>query len=237
MKYTFLNKSLRSLAILGATVSLTACFQVATPPQGSADLNLPEYKRNHPIEVKKAKAEVNLVVSKAAKGLSPNQLSVTARFVLDYMDKGEGYFEIWQPRGHLNVRALTSAHQKVRSILSDAAIPATAIRYFKYDAFGDSNASLGLKFDRYYASTAKCGTKLRNLGQNFNNENYANFGCAYQHNLAKMVANPRDLIRPATISGASAERRQIIWAKYIQGVPTGATRSSDEKVAISEVAK
>lgn len=242
MKHINLNKTAKTLALITASLSLTACFQMGDGLGGQsnisqADLSKPEFRRNHPIEVKKGKAEINLVMPKAAKGMSPNQTSTSAQFIIDYMDKGQGYFEIWRPRGHLNTRAINIAHQKVRRILSEAAIPATAIRYHKYDAYGDDGASLGLKYDRFYASTKKCGDFSKNIGLNFKNENYANFGCAHQHNIAKMVANPKDLLGPESLSNASAERRQIIWAKYIQGAPTGATRSADEKVAISEVAK
>lgn len=237
MKHINLNKTVKTLALVTASLSLTACFQMGQAPTSQPDLSQPEFRRNHPIVVKKSKAEINLVMSRTAKGMSPNQTATAAQFVLDYMDKGEGYFEIWRPRGHLNTNAVNIAHQKVRRILSEAAIPATAIQYHKYDAYGDDGASLGLKFDRYYATASKCGDFSKNVAQNFKNENYANFGCSQQNNIAKMVSNPKDLLGPERLSNASAERRQIIWAKYIQGSPTGATRSGEEKVTISEVAK
>ncbi|MBL1241541.1 MAG: CpaD family pilus assembly protein [OCS116 cluster bacterium] len=237
MKHIDTNKMLKSLAIMAACFSLTACYQTVSPELASADLNQPQYKRNHPIVVKKGMAEIDLTLPRKSKGLSPNQTAVMAQFIIDYMDKGEGHFQIWRPKGHLNTRAVKSAHQKVRTILHEAAIPATAISYHDYDAFGSEDAPLGLKFSRYYASTRKCGTQLGDLGQNYKNENYKNFGCAYQNNIAKMISNPKDLLGPASMSGASAERRQVIWAKYIQGAPTGATRSADEKVSIGEVAQ
>lgn len=237
MKNINVKKISKSFAIFIACFGLTACYQTASPQIGQADLDQPQYRRNNPIQVKKGQAEIDLVLPKKSTGLSPNQTAVAAQFILDYMDKGEGYFEIWRPRGHLNTKAEAAAHQKIRRILREAVIPATAVHYHKYDAYGDDSASLGLKYARYYASTSKCGTQMESLSINHKNENYKNFGCAYQNNIAKMVSNPKDLLGPAQMSGASAERRQIIWSKYIQGVPTGATRSSDEKVSISEVAK
>lgn len=237
MQHILTNKMIKNLAIIAACISLTGCYQTVTPQAGQTDLSLPQFKRNHPIVVKKGMAEVDLAVPKKSNGLSPSQTAITAQFILDYMDKGEGHFQIWRPTGNLNKYAIKAAERKVRRILHEVSIPSSAISYHDYDAFGSEDAPLGLKFTRYYASTHKCGTHIGNLGQNFKNENYASFGCAYQHNLAKMISNPRDLVRPADMSGASAERRQVIWAKYIQGVPTGAGRSADEKVTISEVAK
>lgn len=238
MRNINMKKIAKNLCLIAACASLTACYQTVSPTAGgTVDLSKSEYLQKFPISVKKGKAEINLVLPKKSGGLSPNQTAVTAQFILDYMDKGEGLFEIWQPRGHLNSSAIHSAHMKVRSILREASIPANAISYHKYDAYGDSKASLGLKFSRYYASSPKCGTSMGNMAQNYQNKNYQTFGCAYQNNIAKMVSNPKDLLGPANMSGASAERRQIIWAKYIQGIPTGATRSDEEKVSISEVAR
>lgn len=237
MKNLLTHKTVKSLALIAACFSLTACYQTIDGQQSGIDLSQPEYKRNYPIKVKKGMAEINLVLPRQSAGLSPNQTAVAARFIIDYMDKGEGHFEIWRPRGHLNGNALQGAHKKVRDILTEAAIPATAISYHNYDAYGDSKASLGLKFSRYYASTPKCGVAMNDLSRNYNNKNYKNFGCAYQNNIAAMISNPKNLLGPALTSGASAERRQVIWAKYIQGAPTGAKRSTDEKVSISEAAR
>lgn len=237
MRHIYPNKIIKNLIIISACFGLTACYQTISPDLNQKDLGQPQYKRNYPIQVKKGQAEIDLVLPKGSNDLSPHQTAIAAQFILDYLDKGEGYFEIWQPKGHLNVKATKAAHQKVRSVLSEAAIPASAITYHKFDAYGNESAPLGLKFTRYYAKSSKCGLASSDLGKNFKNENYKNFGCAYQNNIAKMVSNPKDLLGPALMSGASAERRQIIWAKYIQGSPTGATRSNDEKVSISEVAK
>ena len=237
MKNIYINKMFKKMVVIAVCLSLSACYQTVPSTMGPEDLSQPEYKRNHPITVKKGVAEINFTLPKESGGLSPNQTAIAARFIIDYLDKGEGHFQIWRPKGHLNSRAIKSAHQKVRNILYEAAIPATAVTYHSFDAYGSDDAPLGLKFERYFATASKCGRQMGNLSQNYRNENYRNFGCAYQNNIAKMISNPKDLLSPATMSSASAERHQIIWAKYIQGTSTGATRSEAEKVSISEVAR
>lgn len=231
-------RTIGKVALIALTgFGLTACYQTIPSDMTVADLSQPAFKSNHPITVTQGHQSVNLVVPVQAGGLTSVQTAVAAQFILDYIDKGEGLFQIWQPNGNVNISAVKAAHQKVRQILYDASIPANAISYHKYDAFGDDKAWLGLKFKRYYASVAKCGAGNQNLGSNYFNKNYKTFGCAYQNNLAAMISNPKDLLSPSAISAASAERRQIIWSKYIEGVPTGATRSGDETVGISEVGK
>ena len=57
-----------------------------------------------------------------------------------------------------------------------------------------------------------------------------NLGCANQHNLAAMVANPADLLGPRSETARPSERRDVTWGKYVQGQSTGANKSADERV-------
>ncbi len=234
---TFVKKSgIKSFVMLLAALSLSGCAQTYSTPQGG-NINQPDFQRNNPIKVTQGKQEIDLVPPKGAYGLTPGQVAASASFIIDYMDKGEGRLEIWAPRGNKNTAAINRAQKTIKNILYDAAIPNSAIDYRSYNAHGNSKAPLGMKFKRYYASVEKCGGIRTNLGANYNNVNYKSFGCAYQTNIAAMVSNPKDLLGPGAMSGASAERRQIIWAKYVAGQPTGATRSADERVLIKDVAK
>ena len=229
-----LRKMFKVSSVALISIGLSACMQTANSQKAT---KLTDYRATHPIKVNKSLAEIDLILPKKSGGLSNNQVGASAQFILDYVNKGEGKFEIWQPRGHLNGAAVKSAHKKLRKILYDAGVASTQIDYHQYDADGNDAAPIGLKFGRYVATTKQCGKIQKNMATNFSNRNYSTFGCAYQNNIAAMVSNPRDLLSPGSMGPASAERRRIVWNKYIKGTPTGATRSSDEKVAISKVAK
>lgn len=231
MKY---NKNIKIVALTLASFGLTACLQTAQNAPTTGNFNKSQYQRNHPISVTKGLQEIDLVATTNGGGLAPSQMASVAQFVIDYIDKGEGQFEIWIPRSSDNAKSMNVAHQKIRRVLAEAAIPKGALKYHKYDANGNTNAPIGLKFGRYYSKATKCNGINSNLATNHDNKNYNTFGCAYQNNLAAMVSNPKDLLGPAASSSSSAERRQIIWAKYIQGAPTGATRAADEAVAINK---
>jgi pilus assembly protein CpaD len=69
------------------------------------------------------------------------------------------------------------------------------------------------------------------IGQNWT------FGCALQANLAAMVADPADLAAPRRADPAEAARRTVVLDKYCRGEQTHATRSDDERVTVSKVAK
>ena len=59
-------------------------------------------------------------------------------------------------------------------------------------------------------------------------------GCANQHNLAAMIANPADLLGPRSETDRSGERRDTVWDKYTKGESTGAQKSEEEKVKVGK---
>lgn len=52
-----------------------------------------------------------------------------------------------------------------------------------------------------------------------------NHGCATQHNLAAIVANPADLLGPRAEAPADAARRQTALGRYRRGEPPNAVHS------------
>ncbi|MEQ8736971.1 MAG: CpaD family pilus assembly lipoprotein, partial [Hoeflea sp.] len=65
------------------------------------------------------------------------------------------------------------------------------------------------------ASTGQCGRWPDDLAADTSeNKHWANFGCAYQNNLAAQIANPGDLIAPRGMSPIDAERRSQVIQTY-----------------------
>jgi pilus assembly protein CpaD len=64
------------------------------------------------------------------------------------------------------------------------------------------------------------------------NRPYWNLGCAYQHNLAAMVANPEDFVQPRASTPSYAPRRQTVMEKYRKGeVPSGKYDTTDASIS------
>ena len=64
-----------------------------------------------------------------------------------------------------------------------------------------------VSFTRYVATGPECGDFSGEFTSRLRNQAPPNFGCADRHNLAAMVADPRDLTRmqtPAPVTGRSA---------------------------------
>ncbi|WP_368904698.1 CpaD family pilus assembly lipoprotein [Taklimakanibacter lacteus] len=112
----------------------------------------------------------------------------------------------------------------------------------------------GAEIDDYYAPTAhyerhpiivtktgahakRCGTWPEDLTETADNEPYANFGCSQQNNIAAMVANPEDLVRPRATAPADAMRRVKVFDNYRSGEAVASAEEKNQDVKISDAAK
>jgi pilus assembly protein CpaD len=98
-----------------------------------------------------------------------------------------------------------------------------------------SSAQVEVNYISYQARSGACGDWSEDLFYTAENRTAQNLGCANQHNLAAMVADPRDLLGPRAMDGADAVRRQTIIGNYETGKVSGADKSSDQKVSITDV--
>jgi pilus assembly protein CpaD len=102
-------------------------------------------------------------------------------------------------------------------------------------------ATIRLKYPRIVADAGPCGTWPEDVGPSIKNKGYLdnkpyhNFGCASQHNLAVMVANPTDLVQPRAEGEVYAGRRSYVLNKYRQGQSTSTTYPDADKGKISSV--
>jgi len=119
---------------------------------------------------------------------------------------------------------------EVRSLLADQGFSEATISVEAYDAEGTREPPIRVSYLRYVAEAPPCGDWSTNLADEPMNLPYPNFACAGQHNFAAMVANPADLLGPRSETARSSERRDQVWSRYVAGKPTGATKSSDERV-------
>jgi pilus assembly protein CpaD len=135
------------------------------------------------------------------------------------------------PVGSTNETAAIVAAKDIRQLGDEAGLSPNAILISKYRAARDTDATIKISFLRTAAHGPECGSWPTNLADQPDNANYDNFGCAQQHNLAAMIANPSDLVTPQGATPTSGERRGVIWEKYIKGESTVAAKSASEQVS------
>ncbi|GLK77361.1 pilus assembly protein [Methylopila jiangsuensis] len=180
------------------------------------------YEQRHPIALSEGAARLDLPVGAGRDGLTPRQKEDLRAFAAEWRRDGRSPIAIMTPQGGPSGAAASYSMAAVRSTLVGAGVPATAIRAQRYAADDrEGPAPMRLGFVKLKAGlTHQCGLWPEDLGYGADfrggaaNEDYWNFGCAAQQNLAAQVADPEDLARPRAETGIYAARRQTVMEKH-----------------------
>ncbi len=225
----FVSKSrfaLRSLAPVAALLVLTACQHQMS---GAVDdIYMPQmHYEKHPIQV--AKGTVKLQVPTRSAKLDAKEEDAVRRFAQQANDTDASEVFVQRPAGGMVGNAVAG---RIAQLLEREGFPSHKIKHVSYK--GGAHSPVLMSFSRKFAVTSECGDWSDNLSETYSNQNYANFGCAQQHNLAAMVANPQDIETPRTSTSASASRRNEIFDKYIKGEDTTAAQATQSQVSAAK---
>lgn len=211
---------------LAAVLAAGSC---TVPFTKDAD-NFDDPAANHPLLVEPSYQSMKIAY--AAGALDPASASKLEAFVADYRLHGNGKIAISVPSGpgmQQTVVALTNQ-------INEMGVGRDRILIASHDASA-RDSSVELNYISYQAHTAACGDWSENLAFTADNRTPINFGCATQHNIAAMVADPRDLMGPRPMDGGDAARRQAVIGNYEAGKITSAEKSADQKSAITDIGR
>lgn len=178
-----------------------------------------DYRQRHPIVLTQADHNVDIPVADGDRSLTPGMRDTVRGFSQDYRAHSTGMVEILAPRGAANSLSVQAMRRQIRQELVKTGIPSRRIvdSFYPADGAGDA-APIRLHFSATTAVTNACGQWPDDLSSNaFDNQNYYNFGCAQQSNLAAQVANPTDLIAPRAQTPIDAEQRSQVIDNYRSG--------------------
>lgn len=203
------------LAVAGllAAAALTGC---AAPRDNLTTGGIPDdYRQRHPIVVTEAEQSVDVPVATTDRRLTIAQRDLIRGFAITYMSRASGPVYLMSPQGSANASAVSQLRGQVRAELASRGISTSKIVYASYAAAGGGDAApIRLTFTGTTAVTTQCGQWPKDIGGGFDNQNYYNFGCAYQNNLAAQVANPEDFIAPRGMTPIDAARRNDAITEY-----------------------
>jgi pilus assembly protein CpaD len=195
----------RFAAALAAAVSLSAC---ETMEADLKDTYTPQthYER-YPIKV--SKQPIKVTVSSKQGHVTPMQaaeLAAAGRHAHGLANGGT--VSIRRPSAGGNSARVAA---EVKSLLQQQGVPASRIVESTYSA--GSNSPVVVSFVSTVAVTEECGS-WNNLAYQPDNAPFDNFGCAHQHNIAAMVANPQDLVVPQPMTPPDAGKLSKAMDKY-----------------------
>ncbi|MFA1675629.1 CpaD family pilus assembly protein [Rhizobium mongolense] len=203
-------------AMLGAAVLAGAMLSGCAAPRDNLTTGgIPDdYRQRHPIVVAEAEQTVDIPVASTDRRLTIAQRDMIRGFAANYTSRASGPVYVMTPQGSPNSAAASQLRNQVRAELSKRGIPSSKIVNASYSAAPGDAAPIRLSFVGMTAMTTQCGQWPKDIGGGFDNQNYYNFGCATQNNLAAQIANPEDLIAPRGMTPIDAARRNDAITEY-----------------------
>ncbi len=220
-----------------ALVCLTALGACAGVPEPDVNRPVASAADRHTIGVEQVNERLAIGVGAGDVALAPASHASIDEFVGGYLRFGHGAMILSTPSGGANADAAALIAHETRLRLTAAGVPYAAIAASTYDASGVAEAPIVVTFSRYEAQAPECAPLWeQDLAHQSNNQPWASFGCSTQANLAAMVEDPHDLLRPRGETARDSNRRGTVMDLYRRGEPTHAERSPDERAAVSTVA-
>lgn len=186
--------------------------------------------RNHPITVAPHYETIRLAFSNSSAGLTPQDGTQFASFVADYLSRGDGALSISVPRGPNSSAAIAYFGDH----LVQMGVPRARILVGTHDA-ASADARVEIGYIVYGAHTDPCGNWSQDASDTAANLPLPDFGCSIQHNIAAMVADPRDLVAPRGMDAGDATRRETVVGTYEKAQSTASQKSSSQSATLSDV--
>jgi pilus assembly protein CpaD len=228
-------------ALLVATTALGACTH--TDEDITASISN-DYRLRHPIVIQEADHTMEVLVGSRRGGLTALQRAEVTAFAQSWLHEGTGGIMIDLPTATSNAYAANETLHEIEAILSAVGVPPHGVKVREYRPVDPRQfATIKLNYPKITADAGPCGVWPDDLGPTFKNDMYQtnrpyyNLGCAYQRNMAAMVADPSDLIQPRPESPGFATRRSTVLDKYGKSQPTAVQYPDADKGKLSDVGK
>jgi pilus assembly protein CpaD len=233
--------TVRAIAAAGCALFVCGCAtdqQVAGVPEAPAD-----YRQRHPITLQESDRTLELLIGTNRAELNPTQRAQVLSFGLNWKREATGGIVVARPVGSTNEHAAADSIREIMSILAASGASPQNMMVRVYPAAGPAVAPVRITYPKMSAQAGPCGMWPKDIGPSadreyFENQEWWNFGCANQRNLAAMVDNPADLVQPRAESASYTMRRTTVVEKYRQGIdPSTTPPASTQSAKISDVGK
>lgn len=237
----------RALCLSGALVSLAVMLGACqhTNDDSLARIDAPaDYRQRHPIAVTEADRSIVVFVGRARGGLTAEQRAEVMGIAKDWMREGTGAVSIDVPVATPNARAAQESLREIKALFAAAGVPPRGILVRKYHPEDPRQLpAIRVNYPKMTAVAGPCGLWPEDLGPSIHNRSYIqntdyyNYGCAYQRNIAAMVADPADLVQPRAETPPYAPRRNIAFDKYRKGTATATSYPESDRAKLSDTGK
>lgn len=219
-----MSSSVRVALTLVMVMTVGACANLFKPASRGAD---PQYLATgkHRIVVTQGERSLPITFGKGDATLAPHRLAPVLAFVDEFVDGGGGtmYMEVDGGQSEEQIAgklAYLGTEFRKRGVRPQEMVVRPAA--------SGGGADVTLVVAHYEASVPGCpdwSSPLRDLHKN---TTHSNFGCATRSNMAKMLANPRDLVAPRKMGNGEGFQASRAISGYRGGELDEVKASSSE---------
>jgi pilus biogenesis lipoprotein CpaD len=149
---------------------------------------------------------------------------------------GEGAFSVRIAGPDPENGDAASTAQAAADQLRSLGVASDHITFGRYDA-PQAGGPVQVAYNAFIAIGPNCKKGWDDFSATGDNKVTLHFGCATASNLAVMIADPRDLQRPAAETSADATRRINVLNKYRKGETTSASKDEQASGSVSQSVK
>ena len=215
-----------------ALLSILVAGSCSVASDGTPNALSEDGDRNHPITVEPSFREMKIQFAGGSAGVSADDAAKFDAFLADYRTHGNGSLGISVPNGAPSHAAITFFAERAAA----TGISRDKILVSTHDA-ANGDFRVDVSYIAYKASADSCGDWSKDLSYTLENDTSPNFGCAVQHNIAAMVADPRDLQGPRPMDGGDGNRAATVLGNYEAGKPTAAEKAAAQSGAVSDISR
>jgi pilus assembly protein CpaD len=224
---------IRALSIAGLALLAAACASTQVDKDAAKDRQPLPLTPTEQFAITVTPHADQILLAQHPDGLSSTQERALSDLVGRWRDVGQGGIVVQTPAGG-GSEAYRSA-TTVQQALVQLGVPPDQIRLASYDSAGHPEAPIAIGYDGYQAKGPECGRQWTSFTHSASNQVNGEFGCATTANMAAMIANPADLIRPRAEDSSNADRRIVVLGKYANGELTSTPKDSQADGAVSDV--
>ncbi len=206
-----MHNSFKKSALISATLAAIVLGACSTPTP-----SLPPTDLRNPIQVAESIERLELYARPNGLELSARDKLAVAQFLDGYRNGGDGPLYMNKPAGAQGGIGTRQAEAVIRGLMAEGGINPMALQSGQYQSPPNAPAPVVVSYRTLKAIPQKCG-RLGSLSDTYNNQPYDNFGCFQSANIAAMISDPRQLLEPYTQGNPNAQRRQVVYDKYIKG--------------------
>jgi len=217
-----ITKKVSMVSLAAMTVILSACAS-------GHNQNLPPITMRSPINVAESVERLELYARPSGLELSARDELAVAQFLDGYRQSGTGPLFLNRPSAQAGQAGTRQAEAVIRGLMRDGGLNPSSLQGGQYQSNPYAPAPVVVSYRALRAIPDNC-RRSDSLTDSFSNQAPESFGCFQSANLAAMITDPRQLIEPYEFGQSDAQRRQVIYDRFIQGEQTAAEFPSRQAV-------